>query len=140
MEPRRTRALRVALVANALLSTTTGLYLLLDAARIATWLGDVPAVVLQGVGAALLGFVAFIAYVVARPHPVLALVVTALDLGWVVGTGGLLLFASEWFTAPGLVAFVGVGGLVASVAVAQVVGVRRMQREEVPGRGDGHPC
>ncbi len=140
MDPRRTRALRAALGANAVLSTTTGLWLLLGAGGIASWLGDVPPPVLRAVGASLLVFVLIITRVIVRPHPVVALVVTALDLGWVLGTAGILLFASGIFTSLGQAALVGVAGLVGAAAGAQIAGVRRMLRDTQPGRGDWYHC
>lgn len=139
MSARHTRPLRVALLANALLSCSTGLALSTSSAQIAPWLGAVSPSALLALGLALLGFAGLIAVVIARPRPVRALAISAADLVWVLATTPLL-FVPGLLTEPGKVAVAAVAALVGTVGIAQILGIRTMLRDAIPGRGRYRHC
>lgn len=131
--------LRGALLANAAFSTLTGALLLSGHDALVEWIGAVPAWVLTGIGAGLLGFAAWVAWVTRRPTPVRALMISALDLGWVVGTVPLAL-ASDLFTVSGVGTVLVVACAVGGFALAQLAGLRRMMRNPEPRQGLWRHC
>ena len=139
MSTRRTRPLRIALAANLLLSTATGLPLSTSSADVATWLGAVAPWLVLSIGLGLLAFAGLIVAVLRRPRPVLALAISVADVLWVLATIPLL-FVPDLLSAPGKVAVAVVAALVGALAVAQMFGIRTMLRDRVDGRGRYRHC
>lgn len=135
----RTRLLRLALTANVAFSTATGLVMLLRGPTVAEALGDLPAPLVTALGGCLFVFAAGVALVATRPRPARALLVSLLDLGWVVGTVPLV-FVPGLLTPLGTACVLVVAGCVGGLAVAQLGGLRRMLRDESPGRGRYRHC
>ncbi|GAB4197174.1 MAG: hypothetical protein Tsb002_31120 [Wenzhouxiangellaceae bacterium] len=131
--------LRSALLANTVFSTSSGVVMLLGADRIAPWLGAIPAWLITATGVMLLGFAAMILYVVKNTKPSLALGISALDLGWVIGTAPLV-FIPGLLTQPGGMAVLIIAAIVGGLAVAQLAGIRKMLLDPVPGRGQYRHC
>ena len=119
--------LRVALTANALFSATTGLILLFLPAAVAQILGTgAQDLLYRGLGLGLLIFAADIALLVRRdpiPQPHSRLI-TAADVGWVVGTAALLAVANHWFSATGIAVVTAVAAVVGLLAALQCLGLR----------------
>ena len=119
-----TDLLRVALRTNVALSVTTGATLLVAG----PWLDDplgVPWPLLVALGAGLLVFARLVAVVAGRTEGLVAEArqVIAADAAWVVGATAVVLL--DLLPRTGDLALVGVTVLVAAVATAQALGVRR---------------
>lgn len=136
---KRTRLLRGALMANAAFSTTTGALMVLHGGAIAQMLGEWPGWLVTAIGGSLLCFAAVVAFVVLRLRPARALLVSALDLGWVLGTVPLV-FVPEMLSPWGQTAVLVVAACVGTLAVAQLLGIRTMVRDDEPGRGLYRHC
>jgi hypothetical protein len=129
--------LRGALLANAVFSLTTGAGLLLFAGRLAPLIGaDVPPLLLAAIGAALLPFGGFTAWLGRRrnPDPVIALAVSLADLGWVAGSALLLALAHRSLSATGVALVLAVAVMVLAFALGQLRGIMRAY---AAGPGDG---
>ena len=125
--------LRNALTANSLFSAVTGAACILAPHAIAEfifvrqfeWLGVVSQDVIMALGFGLLLFAAFV-FRTARQRLLRvghAKTITTMDLGWVLGTGVLLLVASELFSGPGLVTLLVIAAVVLLFAIEQFIGV-----------------
>ena len=120
-----TTLLRRALLGNACFCVLSGTTLLLAAARVETATGLGPRWLLMAVGGGLLLFAAGLA-VDARRDPISlprARITVAMDLGWVVGTGGLL--ATVELSRPGFWTLLGVAEIVLAFAAVQAYGVKK---------------
>jgi hypothetical protein len=118
--------LRRALIADAVISGTTGVLMLAAAAPLARILG-VPTALLSSAGVSLLPFVAFLIWLCTRasvPRSAVWLVI-ALNLAWVIGSIALLFI--DRLDPNGLgIAFILVQAIaVAAFAEAQYVALRR---------------
>ncbi|MQA92365.1 MAG: hypothetical protein GEU90_19415 [Gemmatimonas sp.] len=69
--------------------------------NLVNWIGAVPTWALSGLGAGLLVFAAWVGWVAWRPTPARALVISALDVAWVVSTVPLV-FVPGLLTASGV--------------------------------------
>ena len=123
--------LRGAPIANAALSLTSGLLLVVASETVAGWLGPaVPANLMLGLGVLFLIFGADVAIVARREEPKLAQagIITALDAIWVVGCLVLLAFFSRHLSTLGfwLVAIQAL--IVADFALFQLLGIRQRTR------------
>jgi hypothetical protein len=118
--------LRTSLRANAAFSVLSGSIFTLAATPVAGLLGIEPAALVTGVGLNLLGFAAALLWMASRPElsVKLALVVIALDLGWVLGTAALAF--TDVFSRTGVMLSIGVANVVLVFAVVQWVGARRL--------------
>ncbi|HJL04850.1 MAG TPA: SRPBCC family protein [Polyangiaceae bacterium LLY-WYZ-15_(1-7)] len=118
--------LRRALLANATLTTLCIAALLAFPAELAAHLGDPPPALLPGLAAALAGFAAFLLWQATR-RPIrlfFALLTTASDLLWVLGSAILLLALGDRFTDLGAGLVIGVAAGVALVGTLQWRGLR----------------
>ncbi len=123
----RFRSLCAALLANAAFSLATGCSLIILASRLAPVIGaGVSPAIPLAIGAGLLPFGGFLVWLGTRraPDTLLALVVSAADLGWVAGSGLLLGFASGRLSATGIVLVVAIAALVLGFALGQLRGIR----------------
>jgi hypothetical protein len=118
--------LRRALIADAVISGTTGLFLFAGAGLLSPIL-NVPAELLRSAGVSLLPFCAFLVYLCTRGHlPRMSVwLVIALNVAWVIGSV-LLLFVDRLDPSRLGVAFILVqAAAVAVFAEMQYVGLRR---------------
>ncbi len=122
--------LRRVLQANAAFSLASGLALVLAAGPLAGFSGIEP-IVLRAVGIGLLPWAAFVFHTSRRAalRRREVLVVIAGDLAWVAGTIILALAAFSAFTVAGLITLLVLGAIVADLAAAQIIGLRRMGAE-----------
>ncbi|MDP3073196.1 MAG: SRPBCC family protein [Opitutaceae bacterium] len=122
----RATLLRVALLANAAFSLVTGSGLLFFASGLAPMIGaEVAPVILAVIGGLLLPFGAFTGWLGTRPAPdtLLALLISLADLGWVLGSGLLLVLASGQLTSQGIALVVVIAALVLGFALGQLRGI-----------------
>jgi ribosome-associated toxin RatA of RatAB toxin-antitoxin module len=114
--------LRFALGANALFSFVSGLLMLVRPSLVGGWLGiDAPRL-LQIIGFGLLIFAAELVYQAARPRMLTwrALLASAADFLWVIGSVVLLVFWSQLFSPGGGALVAAVAGIVFLFGVAQL--------------------
>lgn len=132
----RSRLLRTALAVNTVFSLVSGLAFLLFAEELARFIGVSPGL-LAPVGVALLGWAGFVGWQTVRRRlsTLLALVTSLGDGTWVVGT---IVGLAGWggaLTPSGVILAVGLAVVVAALAGAQLVGIRRIHAETDPDRG-----
>lgn len=134
--PDRTRLLRLALRTNAAFSTVCGVILLAAAGRLEPMLG-IARIELLLTGASLLPFACALAFNAQRPVPnrVAAWIAVGLDLAWVAGSAALLIGHLRPLTSAGYWAVLGVAEVVLTLAVLQIVGLRRSQPQAALDRG-----
>ena len=122
--------LRRALLGNSIFSTLSGLFFLLDAAPIATFLGlDMP-IMIRVLGVNLLVFAAIV-YKVATAQPInrtLASIIVALDAAWVIGSIVFIFGNLLPLTTGGKWGIAIVADIVTCFAIAQYIGIRRMKK------------
>jgi hypothetical protein len=118
--------LRRSLRANALFSTLSGLSFASAGGAIGGILGDVPAVLVVGVGVQLLLFAGALVWLSSRPEiPIsLAMAVIVADLLWVLGT--VLAVYTDLFSRAGAGLAMLVADVVLLLAILQSIGVHRM--------------
>ena len=120
--------LRRALLGNCIFSMLSGLFFLLAANPITSFLGlDLP-MMISVTGINLLLFAAIV-YKVATASPInrtLALIIVALDVAWVVGSIMLIFANMVPLTTAGKWAIAIVADIVTLFAIAQYIGIRRM--------------
>jgi len=129
--------LRRALSANAVFSLLTGSVMVISSSTVASLLGHgVEPLIFVVIGAGLLPFGAFVAWLASRstPEPLLALAVSIGDLIWVAGSVVLLAVASEFLKPAGLVATVVVAMFVLGFAIGQLKGIARLYSQGSGGR------
>jgi drug/metabolite transporter (DMT)-like permease len=123
------KLLRLALAENFLLSAAAGIAFLVAPGVISRFLGEaVPHWVMLLLGADLLLFAAFLLRQILR-RPLKrgeAFLTIALDEVWVVASILLLVLAPHWFSASGQWLIGAVALAVAGIAVAQWLGLRRL--------------
>jgi len=125
--------LRNALTANGLFSALSGIACVAASHAIAGFLFDqqfellglAPHGVIMALGFGLILFAGFVFWTARQKflHTARARAITAMDLGWVLGTGALLFAASEPFSGPGLVALLVIAVVVLLFAVEQTIGI-----------------
>ncbi|MEQ9520724.1 MAG: hypothetical protein RLN89_14940 [Parvibaculum sp.] len=125
----RSLLLRRSLLGNAMFSTLTGLVSLLAAAPLAKTLGIPDPTFLAVLGSQLLVFAGFLVWLATRtaPQPGLVWTVIVLDIVWVAGSVALLPFVADFMTDLGLVSMGLTALVVASFAVGQTLGVKRIE-------------
>lgn len=121
------RPLRRAQAGNALFSTISGLWLIVDSSTLSPHFGNVPPAIFTGLGGGLLLFAAWLIWQITRPQPRLAHAFAAAlaDLSWVIGTIVLAVGYGAYLSTPGLVMLGTTTGIVAVAAVAQLRGIDR---------------
>lgn len=122
------RLLKTAMMDNAFVSGISGLVLVVGATGLDTWLG-VNQWVLVGVGVGLLGFAADLVWW-SRSDRLLKVggrIAVAADAAWVIGAVLLIAFTGV-LTRSGDMALAAVSVVVAGFALAQWLGVRRLDR------------
>lgn len=110
--------------ANAIFSAATGAALVIASGPLATSFG-VPTWTLVVVGAGLLPFAAFVWWVSTSPQPGLVRLIIGADALWVVSAFGFIVGFPEAMTSLGLWTLGLVSLVVADLAIAQGVGLRR---------------
>jgi hypothetical protein len=107
-------SLRWALLSNATFSVTTAVLLLAFPAVVGEWLGVHAPLVYRLIGAGLLLFALDLIHQATRPRMATwrALLASAGDFSWVVGSAALLLTASHVFSAQGVALLGGVAAIV----------------------------
>ncbi len=133
MHQSNARPLRVALAANGLFSLASGAVCVLAPTAIASLLFAVPPMVfgLSGttliieLGIGLLIFAALVLWTASQTfiHRGRARLITILDIGWVLGSFGLLALTSQLWTSAGLTVVILVAIAVALFAVKQAIGL-----------------
>lgn len=118
-----TRPLRVALAANLVFSSACGLALIFGGGDVAAWLGTIPAWFMIALGVGLLGFAGLLGFVLARLRVGWALLISVLDILWVLATLPLTLIPGL-LSSEGKVVVVVVAACVALVAFLQLRGIR----------------
>ena len=125
--------LRKALLGNAALSGLSGLVLIIASGAVAGLLGpNTSASLVVAVGVACLGFAIAVA-AIARPHepePLAAVVVTTLDVLWVLGSVALLAGFSDRLSTAGFWLVLGQAVIVADFALLQAIGLRRQLKDQ----------
>jgi len=129
VNPSPDRLLRTALRGNAAFSSACGASSIVWSTPLGAALGIDPPFALVALGAQLLAFALFLAWLASRESipPAFALSVVAADALWVIGTipilvAGLLTTTGSW------TAFA-IANVVACFAVVQYAGVRRLRSE-----------
>ena len=129
LKPANWSLLRLALLADAIASGAMGVMLALGAAPLADWLG-LPFVLLREVGLFLIPYATALAYFASRGstprRP--AQVIIAGNALWVAGSAVLLVAGFLSPTALGIAFVIAQALVVAILAEAQFVGLRRQQR------------
>lgn len=125
------RLLRRFLLGNATFSTLTGTLCLVDAAPLTHAFGIPDPTLLPGLGVQLLLFAAAIVWIATRQDisTRLAWIIIALDIGWVAGSIALLPFVSDMLTSAGITTMVLIALGVATFAIGQIAGVRRLSTQ-----------
>lgn len=120
--------LRRALQANALFSLISGLAFIIASGAVAQFLGpNIPGWVVLAVGVGLLPF-GFLVYRAAANDLQQARMISVMDIAWVVGSFLLLGLGWSLFTVAGRW-FVGLQAeAVATFAILQLIGLRRLQK------------
>jgi hypothetical protein len=131
----RDRTLRIALLANALFASTTGLFIIIAPETVAGLLGVAVHPLLAAIGVGLVVFALDLAHQGTRKRVRTwrAAYATALDLVWVAGTVVVLATQSSSFTTTGVMLIAAVGTLVLGFAIWQGWGIDNAHR--VPGSG-----
>ncbi len=131
--------LRTALLANLFFSLASATVFLVGAEVLSVRLGTIPVWLLQAVGVGLLGFVGLIAYALARLRIGWALLISVLDLGWVIGTVPLV-WVPGLLTPWGEGATLVVAACVGLLALAQLFGIRHALKDRSGGAGRYRHC
>jgi len=123
----RQRWLRNSLLGNSAFSTISGLIFAFGAAPVASFSGIEQPLLVGAVGAGLLFFAGFVAFVATRPaiDPKAAMAIVGGDLAWVVGTVPIVLL--ELLSANGILAAIAIADVVLVFAGLQYYGVRRLR-------------
>jgi hypothetical protein len=121
--------LRLALLADAIASGGMGIVLTLGAAPLGDWLGLPPALLLEG-GLFLVPYAGLLAYLASRqPTPRLpAQIIVAGNVLWIAGSVLLLITDLGSPTGLGIGFVIAQALIVAILAEAQFIGLRRQQR------------
>jgi hypothetical protein len=117
-----------ALRANAAFSATTGAILVVASVPLSSWLG-IAIWISIGLGLGLLGFAAVLVVLARDPQPALVRAVILADAAWVAGAVTVIAVFPDLMSTAGLWALALVSVVVAELAVAQYVGLRRVERQ-----------
>ncbi|MEQ9314830.1 MAG: SRPBCC family protein [Henriciella sp.] len=129
MTPRSSRLLRLALSFNLAFSTLCGLAMLaVGPAATGAALGPFPDWFMVGLGIGLLGFAALIGFALWRLRVGLALLISAMDVLWVITTLPMAMFPG-FLTSQGQLVVTGVAAVVVLAATLQLAGIRAMLRD-----------
>ena len=128
---RAERTLRATLMANAVFSIVTGALMALQAAWVASLLGDIPPVVIRVVGVGVLFFGISTGLLSRRsPLPLKdAAVVSLLDAAWVAASVVLLAGFASIFSPVGWWVVLGVALAVADFALFQALALRALRAD-----------
>jgi hypothetical protein len=129
------RLLRRALGGNGLFSLSSGSVSLLWAEPLARSLGIPSAPLLRAIGLALMGYSGFLVWLASGPTgPTwlrrMAFLASALDGGWVLGSGVLLALPATPWTTPGRWVIAVLAVIVAGWGLLQLIGLTRPQATE----------
>jgi len=128
MSPRPSRLLRLALLFNLVFSALCGLTVLgAGPAAVGAALGPFPGWFMAGLGVGLLGFAALIGFAVWQRRIGLALLISGLDLLWVIATLPLGVIPG-FLSGQGQVVVIGVAAIVGLACLLQLAGIRAMLR------------
>lgn len=134
-----TRPLQTALAANLVFSTGCALALLFQGPIIGQALGAFPAWFMPALGLGLLGFAAFLLIVLRRLRIGWALVISGLDLLWVVSTLPLIAIPGL-LTPQGTLTVACVAAIVGLLGVLQLRGIRTILADGDGGAGSYRHC
>ena len=113
--------------ANAVFSATMGSALLLASVPLSSWLG-IETWISIGLGLGLIGFSGILVALAREPRPSLVRIVVLADVAWVVGAVIVIAAFPDLMSTAGFWALGVVSVIVVDLAVAQVVGLRRVER------------
>ncbi len=119
-----------ALLGNSIFTLVCGLASLVDAAPLATAFGIPAPLWLELLGLGLIGYAVALFWIATR-LPIdrrLATITSIMDLGWVLGSGLLLVIPDMPFTAPGREVILAVALVVALWAVLQIAGLNSLAK------------
>jgi hypothetical protein len=116
-----------ALRANAVFSATTGTILVVASVPVSSWLG-IETWVSIGLGLGLIGFAALLVVLARDPQPALVRAVIVADAVWVVGAVTVIAVFPDLMSTAGLWALGIVSVVVADIAVAQYIRLRRTEQ------------
>lgn len=129
MSSRPSLPLRLALSFNLAFSTLCGAtVLLVGPAVTGATLGPFPGWFMAGLGLGLLGFAALIGFTLWRLRVALALLISGMDLLWVISTLPMVAFPN-FLTGEGQIVVAGVAAIVGLAGVLQLAGIRVMLRD-----------
>ncbi|PWJ20276.1 SRPBCC family protein [Jannaschia seohaensis] len=129
MSFRSSRLLRLALAFNLAFSTLCGLsVLVLGPAAVGAALGPFPGWFMAGLGIGLLGFAALIGFALWRLRVGLALLISGLDVLWVIGTLPMAIVPG-FLTSQGQLVVAGVAAVVGLACILQLAGIRALLRD-----------
>lgn len=129
MSSRSSCLLRLALSFNLAFSTLCGLTVLLAGpAVIGATLGPFPGWFMAGLGFGLLGFAALIGFTLWRLRVALALLISGMDVLWVIATLPIVAVPGV-LTGKGQIVVAGVAAIVVLAGVLQLAGIRAMLRD-----------
>ncbi len=139
MFSRSSRPLRLALFFNLTLSALCGLALLMEGPAIGAMLGPFPSWLMTALGAGLLGFAALIGATLRHLRVGLGLLISGLDLLWVVSTLPMAVIPGL-LTSQGQVVVVAVAAMVGLAGLLQLTGIRAMLRAPDGSAGTYRHC
>lgn len=113
--------------ANAVFSATMGSALLLASVPLSSWLG-IETWISIGLGLGLIGFSGILVALAREPRPSLVRIVVLADVAWVVGAVIVIAAFPDLMSTAGFWALGVVSVIVVDLAVAQFVGLRRVER------------
>lgn len=125
MSKRSSWLLRYSLAANVAVSLSCGIVAAAFGAQVAPLVGNVPAWLVTVIGSGLMIFAAAIVYTLVRLRIGQALVISLLDMLWVVVTVPLV-FVPGLLTPLGGPIVLGIAAIVGALAVSQLAGIRQM--------------
>lgn len=132
------KTLQMALLANAVFSTLSGLTFMIAGQVVANLVGIGLPIVYQLIGAGLLGFAAYVAWTATR-HSIntyTALQISLADFLWVLGTIVVITVMFQLLNSSGIVALLSVAGIVLVFALLQLKGIAQVYA--VPGQTNTH--
>ena len=132
------RPLRFALAANLVFSSLCALALIVAGGEIAWAMGIAPAWLMTALGIGLLGFAAFIGFALARLRIGFALIISVLDILWVVSPPPLI-FIHGLLTSTGVLLVCIVAAIVGAFGLLRLAGIRAILSKGV-GHGRFRHC
>ena len=132
------KTLKMALLANAVFSTLSGLTFIVAGQVVANLVGIGLPIVYQLIGVGLLGFAAYVAWTATR-HSIntyAALQISLADFVWVLGTVVVIMVMFQSLNSSGIVALLSVASIVLVFALLQLKGIAQVYA--VPGQTNIH--